>query len=209
VQTTEHHDCGLRLGQRTQTSTLGVVGRLMQHAPTLGMALRDFLANQQRHAQGAVPYLLMQDDVFVAGYAVYQPGVQALDQICDATLAIGFNIVRQLSGTLPVEVLLAHRTPVNAGPYRRFFAAPVRFEAEQSALVYPARSLTLTIQGANAELRRVLQEQVRSYWAVSQPDLKAQVTRILRSRIILGVPTLEEVADCFVPESSDVEPTAP
>jgi AraC-like DNA-binding protein len=197
VEETGDQCFGLRLGQRSEASTLGVVGRLMQNAPTLGIAVQDFLANQQRNAKGAVPYLLVQDGVFFVGYAVYQTGVQALDQICDAALAIGLNIVRQLSGSLPTEVLLSHRAPADVAPYRRFFRAPVRFDADQSALVYPVRSLALAVQGANSEIRTTLEAEVRSYWAVSQPDLEAQVTRILRSRIMLGAPTLEEVADCL------------
>ena len=128
---------GLLLGQRNDTRSLGLVGRLMRSAPTWGRAALDLVDNQHRYVRGGAPYLVARDGVAWFGYAIHQPGIEGVDQFCDAVAAVGFNMMRELCGALPDEVLLSRKPPADARPYRRFFRVPVRFDAEQWALVFP------------------------------------------------------------------------
>ena len=130
---------GLLVGQRGDTRSLGLVGRSRRNAPTFGRALQDLVDNQRRYIRGAAIYLIARDGVAWIGYAVYQPGNEGADHLRDGAAAIGFNIMRELCGALPDEALLSRRQPTDPRPYRRFFRVPVRFDAEQSALVFPAR----------------------------------------------------------------------
>jgi hypothetical protein len=54
-------------------------------------------------------------------------------------MAFAFNGIRELCGVVPDEVLLARKPPPDVHPYHRLFQVPVRFDAEQTALVFPAQ----------------------------------------------------------------------
>ena len=72
-----------------------------------------------------------------------------------------------------------------------FFGVPVRFDAEQSALVFPARQLERPVPGADPRQRAILERSVAEYWSVALPNVTDQVARILRPRILFGDFTLE------------------
>jgi AraC-like DNA-binding protein len=71
--------------------------------------------------------------------------------------AVGCNLMRALCGDAWAarEVRLAFHKPADVEPYRRFFRAPISFDAEGSALLFPAATLELPVGGADAE-REVL-----------------------------------------------------
>jgi AraC-like DNA-binding protein len=185
---------GLLLGQRSDTRSLGLVGRLMRNAPTLGRALQDLVDNQYRFDRGGVWYLAVRDGVAVIGYGIHQRGTEGIDHFCDGTMAFAFNGIRELCGALPEEVLLARRPPSDVRPYHRLFQAPVRFDAEQSALVYRADQLERPVSGADSHRREILEEAVAKYWAVALPSVADQVVQLLRPRILSNDFSLETVA---------------
>ncbi|MCU0838092.1 MAG: AraC family transcriptional regulator [Rhodospirillales bacterium] len=185
---------GLLVGQRSATGALGLVGQLMRHAPTLGDAIRDLCANQVRYIQGAVAYLMVRDGTAYWGYTAYIPGVCAVEQINDGAVAIGVNIMRELAGVAPDDVLLCRPTPPDVGAYRRCLGVTPRFMAEQYAVVFPARLLASKVRGADGELRRRLERAVADYWAVQRPSFTDRVVRHLRARVLFAETSLESVA---------------
>ena len=82
-------------------------------------------------------------------------------------------------------------------PYRRFFQAPLRFDAEQTVLVFPARWLERPLPGADATLRRILEQQVEALEASGGPDIVGQLRRVLRSLLVTGSGSLDQVAQLF------------
>jgi AraC-like DNA-binding protein len=188
---------GLLVGQRSDTRSLGLLGRLMRNARSWGRAVQDLVDNQHRYVRGAVPYLLVRDGVATAGYAIYQPGTAGADHIRDGSVAIGFNMMRELCVALPDEVSLSREAPADVRPYRDFFRVPIRFNAEQSALVFPARQLERPVPGADPRQRRVLEEAIAKYWLVASPKVTDQVVRLLHPRVLLGDSTLDAVAHCL------------
>ena len=186
---------GLLVGQRGDTRSLGLVGRLMRNAPTFGRALQDLVDNQRRYIRGSAIYLIVSDGLAWVGYAVYQPETEGTDHLRDGAAAIGFNMMRELCGALPDKVLLSRRPPADAQPYRRFFRVPIRFNAEQSALVFRARELERAVPGADFRMRAALEEAVTKYWTVALPNVTDQVVRMLHPRVLFGDFTLEAVAD--------------
>jgi len=188
---------GLLVGQRCDTRSLGLVGRLMRNARTWGRAVQDLVDNQHRYVRGGVPYLMVRGGMAWAGYAIYHQGIEGIDHFCDGAIAIGFNMMRELCGALPDEVLLSRRPPADIRPYRRLFRVPVHFDAEQSTLVFPAGLLERPVPGADSRQREILEASVTKYWAVALPDATEQVVRILRSRVLFGDSTLDEVARCL------------
>jgi hypothetical protein len=127
-------------GQRGGLSSLGLVGFLVQQSPNVGRALHGLVRYLHLHVRGAMTTLAVYGDLAMLGDDIYQPQVEATRQIGDGAVAVMFNIMRTLCGTdwKPIEVLFAHRKPENLEPFRRFFEAPLRFDAEQNALQFPA-----------------------------------------------------------------------
>lgn len=195
VEATGCRHFGLLVGQRAVVARLGLVGRLMQNAPTFGTAVRDLVTHHHRYIRGSIVYLLVQGDTAFWGYAVYQPDTPAINYMCDGSMASGFNFVRELSGVPPDQILMGHAAPSDIGPYRAYYGITPRYDAEQYALVFHASRLAAPVPGADADLRRVLEQSIARYWATTEPSVVDRVARLLRARLMSGDATLEEIAE--------------
>lgn len=190
---------GLLVGQRNGTATLGLVGYLMQNSPDVESALRTVVRHLHLHDRGAVPILATQGGTALLGYAIYEPEVEAAEQITDGAIATAFNLLRRLCGPKwrPAEVSFTHRKPKDIGPFRRFFDVPLRFDAEQSAVAFSENWLKQPIPGADPELRRLLQKQVDEMEARYCGDFPHQVRRALRTAVLTRRAGADEVASLF------------
>lgn len=190
---------GLLLGQRSKTTDLGLIGHLALHSPDVGSAVRNLILHLHLHDRGAVPTLTVRGEVAVLGYAIYQRGVVRADQIYDGAMAVAFNIMASLCGPKwhPTEVLLSRATPADPKPYRRFFRAPLRFDADQTALVFPSSCLAQRLAGADARLRKILEARVDTLEAQGNGDVVEQLRRVLRTLLVSGSGSAEQVAQLF------------
>ncbi|MGF9764685.1 AraC family transcriptional regulator [Microvirga sp. 0TCS3.31] len=190
---------GLLVGQRGTLSSLGPIGGLLQHSPTVGEALSAFVRHLHLHDRGAAPTLSDYGAVVALGYAIYEPGVGSPEQISDAAMAVATNIMRTLCGSdwVPDEVRLPRHLPADAGPYRRAFRAPVRFDQETAALVFPTRWLDHRIADANPIFRQVFETHVRELEAAGAGDWKENLRRVLRTEILSNRCSAATVADRF------------
>lgn len=190
---------GLLVGQRGTLSSLGPIGGLLQHSPTVGEALSAFVKHLHLHDRGAAPTLFVCGDVVALGYAIYEQGVGSPEQISDATMAVATNIIRTLCGSdwVPDEVLLPRHPPADPGAYRRFFRAPVRFDQETAALVFPTRWLDHRIADANPIFRQVFEAHVRELEAAGAGDWKDNLRRMLRTEVLKSRCSATAVADRF------------
>ncbi len=190
---------GLLIGQQGGLRSFGLVGLLVKHSPDVGSALRNFVRHLHLQAQGAVPIHEVHGKLATLGYAIYHPDTQAADQIADAALAIAYNILRELCGPewKPTEVRIAHREPSSAGPFRRAFRAPLRFDAEVNELVFPAYWLERPVAGAERELQQLLGKQIAALEARHRDDLPEQVRRVLRTALLTNHGKAEQVAALF------------
>lgn len=116
VAATRCEHFGLLVGQRSATASLGLVGRLMQTAPTLREAILDLCTNQRRYVRGAVTYLVIQHDIAFWGYAVHHPGMPAIEHLSDGAIAVGFNVMKELVGAVPDEILHLPPSPPRYEP---------------------------------------------------------------------------------------------
>lgn len=190
---------GLLVGQQGGPASLGLVGFLVQHSPDVETALRTLVRYLHHHDRGAVPTLVINGNSALFGYAIYQPAVEAAEQIADGAIAVAFNIMRRLCGPgwQASEVLFAHREPPDIGPFRRFFQSPLRFDAEHNALVFPADWLTRPLAAADPDLRRLLQKQIDELEARTAGDFPHQVQRVLRTALLTHGAAANEVAALF------------
>jgi AraC-like DNA-binding protein len=188
---------GLLVGERTDPISLGLVGRLIQHAPDVGTALRNLSKHVHLRDRGAVVPVLMANGIATLGYEIYQPDVDAGDQICDASMAIGVNIMRGLcgSGWRPLEVQLAHRRPADLGPLHRVFGARLHFDADRTALVFSSKWLDFQPRAADPARFRELADQIAAAESVLASDLVSDLRRMLRVVLLTGKGSVEEVAE--------------
>ena len=114
---------GLLVGQRDGLHSIGLAGLLVRYSPDVETALRSFVRYLHTHVRGAKSALTVDGDVATLNWEIYQPGVEAVDQVGDGALAVMFNILRELCGPdwKPIEVRFAHREPAQLQPFRMFF----------------------------------------------------------------------------------------
>ncbi len=185
---------GLLVGARASILSLGLVGRLMLHCDTVGAALQGLVANLSIQNRGAVPGLAIKGDTALFSYEVYQPETESTDQIADGALACAVNALRALLGPdwAPREVLLPRAAPADPEPFRRHFRAPVRFDQELAALVFPAACLAARIIGADPLLRAMLAERIGELKGAHFTD---DLRRLLRTRLAQDGCSADALAD--------------
>ncbi|SHF75824.1 Helix-turn-helix domain-containing protein [Kaistia soli DSM 19436] len=189
-------DIGLQVGILHDFRSLGVVGQLIQHAPTLGEAMLDFVRNQHRNSRGAVVYLMPQGDAFNLGYGIYERHEPGADQIYDVAMAVGVNSIRRLAGPRagPVEVLLCHRGTAPRAHYEAVLGCPVRLNQPHAAIVLSGEAMRLPIPGSDPARRQQLANMVESALLMGSLSFSAHVRHILKPGILLGGASAERIA---------------
>jgi len=187
---------GLLVGQRASPSSLGVAGFLLHVAPDVRTALHDLVSHLDLHDDGGVPYVTTTADVALLGYAIHEPGVTAAAQIYDLSISIACNIMRSLCGSAwrASEVLLSRQPPRDPLPWERFFQAPLRFDAEQSAVAFPARWLDHPLQGADSLLHRHLEAEAAAQREQRSTNLVGAVRGVLRGLLAARRASVQDVA---------------
>jgi AraC-like DNA-binding protein len=199
VERTGCQHFGLLVGQRGGLQSLGLIGLVVRFSPDVATALRRLGQYMHLYHGGQITALVENDGAAILSYDLYEPGTEAVDQIGDGAVAILFNVMRALCGPdwLPSEVQLARRRPADVRPFRRFFRAPVRFDAEADALVMPAHWLQRSLPGADAGLQRLLQSQIDDLEARHGDDLPELVRSVLRTGLLTGHASANQVAALF------------
>jgi len=179
---------GLLIGMRAGASCLGLPGFLLSSAPDVGTGLRDLVDNLDLHDQGGVATLQISGDVALLGYAIHQTSVEAAEYIYDVSMAQVCNILRGLCGELwkPTEVLLSRRPPQNLAIYRRFYRAPLHFNADRNAISFPTRWLEHKVPCANALLHRYLAQKVRDLHNLRTTDIVTELRGQMRKSLLSG-----------------------
>ncbi len=190
---------GLLVGEQGGLHSLGLVGLLVKFSPDVETALRSLVRYLHLHVRGAVTTLAVEGELAELRYDIYQPRVEATDQVGDGAVALMTNIMRALCGPRwkPVELRFAHRRPDDVGPFRRIFRAPLRFDAEHNAVAFSADWLDRPVSGAEPELRRLLQQQIDLLDARHGDDFPEQVRSVLRTALVTGDAGADQVAALF------------
>ncbi|MFE1599765.1 AraC family transcriptional regulator [Methylobacterium sp. ID0610] len=174
---------GLLVGQRVTLASLGLLGTLMRHSETIGDAFRAVQAHHDLLNRGAVIEIAIDGAVATVSYAPYEPDVDGVALHCERAIAALTAVLRSLCGSHwnPEEVLLPRSEPPNTAPYASFFRAPIRFEQEIAALVFPARLMKRSIEGADPLVRASVEQRIRQLEAVIPSDVTDEVRRLVRS----------------------------
>lgn len=192
-------DFGLRAGARGGLHTIGLIGELARHAPTVGQALREIVLNLHLHDRTGVGLFEVSPRSVSFGYATYRLGTPGTRHISAGAIAIAANILRELCGKgfALTEVRLPVREPPDPAPYRRFFRAPVRFNAEEPLVVFPVSWLAAPLAQSDAGNREQLQAHLAGVMAVSDDDLCDKLKRLLRVVVVHAGGSQDQVAAHF------------
>lgn len=174
---------GLLVGDRGSAAATGVVGILLRNAPDVGAALASLVKYLHHHDRGAVASLEVAGGLATLGYHIYETEVPAADQVHAGSIVVALRIMQDLCGPnwRPTEVRLPFRKPVDTEAYRRIFKAPLRFDAEQAALVFPTRWLAQRLQNVDQDLQREIKSLLD---ARGQPELADHVRGAVRAMLV-------------------------
>src|SRR5215212_2270658 len=119
--------------------------------------------------------------------------------ICEEDLAATVWAMRELCypDWAPSEVLIPRREPADAGPYRRFFRAPTRFNEETAAVVFPAGLLSWRLPGANPAVLTALEQRIIELERAAPPDLVDEMRRLVRTELSKRRSMAQEVTERF------------
>jgi AraC-like DNA-binding protein len=178
---------GLLMGEKATLKSLRVVGTLMSSSATLGDALHVLEAHLWIQDRGAVVHSEIDEDIIILNYSAYEPSGEGAVQISEGALATTIGAIRELCGPrfAPSEVLIPRREPADLEPYRRIFRAPVRFNQEKAALVFPANWLHYRIRTFDACSRGAIETRVLELEAFcAAGDLVDELRRKLRIELM-------------------------
>ena len=177
---------GMLIGMRAEPSSLGIAGFMLSTAQDVNTALQALLRHLDLHDQGGVANLATNGKFSSLGYAIHLSGVSATEQIYDQSIVIACNIMRSLCGEdwNPTEVLLSRPKPNNTAPYKRYFKAPIRFDAAESAIVFPTHWLKHKLPSEDPFLFDFLEQKAAELHQGQQKDLISQLHRFVRNTLI-------------------------
>lgn len=195
---------GLLVGQRDGLQSVGLAGLLVRYSPDVDTALRSFVRYLHTHVRGAKSALTVDGDIAALHWEIYQPGVEAVDQVGDGALAVMLNILRELCGPdwKPIEVRFAHREPAQLQPFRMCFRTTLTFDAEDYSMRFPASWLQRPVAQADPALRRVLQKEIDAIELRHEADFPEQVRSVLRTALLTGHSRSDQLAALFSMHSS-------
>ena len=186
VELTGCRHLGLVMGQNLGLSVIGAVGLLAQSAPTVRHGLVAATHHLHLHDRGAVATLEADGDQAVLGYAVIAELEEGAEVIPDLAMTIARNILAALCGPTwrATEVRFAHAAPDDLAPYRKAFQAPLRFDAEVSAVVFPAKWLDQPVASADPLMHRFMSERVREIAFASGSDFLDEARRVIHAAML-------------------------
>ena len=129
---------GLLLGSHGNLETLGHVGANAALTKNVGDALGRIIENFHEQDTGAIVDIEYNNDEVGLRYLVIDPRVNSGAQITLGAIAIGYQILQQLSeGRLSTMVVkLPMREPRNPAPFTDFFKCPIHFNSPVAGLFF-------------------------------------------------------------------------
>ena len=107
--------------------------------------------------------------------------VEGMELVQDAAIAAEWNVMRTLCGPdwLPSEVHLRRKKPRDIDPYRRFFRAPLVFDAEHSAVVFSSSWLAEKVRQADPMLHKLVAGHVEMLLSRTDHDIVVRAMHTL------------------------------
>jgi AraC-like DNA-binding protein len=188
---------GLVAGQYLNASSLGTVGFLARSAPDARTALTMLSRYFRFHNPNATVDVLEEESHVTLRFTLLFPRLEGREEIIDGAIATGFNTMRRLCGPdwKPTEVRLARDRPRDVAPYREFFGPSVRFNADESAVIFSRHWLDAANPAADPMLHLLMQKRIRELEMNSGESIPGQVRRMLPPLVRARMASIGSVAN--------------
>ncbi len=185
-------DLGLRIGLRYELHHHGLIGALMQTAPTLHRALLDLVTWQPGYSSGAIVYLRPEGEGALLGYGTYDRGPVSSSHLLHLAMGNGIRMIELLTAgkATPGDLNLACR-PMD-GVARP--ALPLRYNQQQTCIVLDREALRTPVVTADPERRLRLLLQMEAMPGLRLGTTAARVRHRLRPLIQSHQPGMAAVA---------------
>lgn len=190
---------GLLVGRNAGLRSLGLAGLRSKYSSDVRSALNNLIRYLHLNVRGATTSLETDSGLAILEYQIYQSQARGNDQVGGGAVAVMYNILRELCGDdwQPAEVRFAHQRPTDETPFRQFFRAPLCFDTNQYAVVFSADWLNHRLPDVDLEVRQLLQQEISKLETLQDNDFSDQVRSVLRTVIVTGHSSADEVAELF------------
>jgi AraC-like DNA-binding protein len=188
---------GLLVGSRLNISSLGTVGFLVQSASDVRAGLLQLSRWFRFHNPNGSVYLSVEDGSARLGFALLMPQIEGRQAILDGAMCLAFNTMRKFCGSAweAQQIRFSHGAPADPTPYRRFFAgASLRFDDEESCVVFDRRWLDEPLPTADPELHEAMLKRLQAMELQREEDVASQVRRMLPPLISARAASVDVVA---------------
>lgn len=186
----------LVISQYTRLADLGLTGQVAMCARSAGEGLRRFVDFFNLQSSATTVSVIEAGRLTRLVYAISGDGMTHTRQLQLGSMVVGHNILQDLCGSTwrPALITVASRPPANPLPVQKFFHAPLRFDGDESALVFESHWLDQRLPPADPLVRRRVEAEARAQRAAILSDLPATVRRILRKQLIVGDCSMDQLA---------------
>jgi len=186
----------LLFAQHTRLADMGLAGQVALCAESAGEGLQRFVDYFNLHSSATTVGVVQSGEFSRLVYAIATHGMTSTRQLQLGAMVVGYNILQDLFGSawLPTVVTVASRPPANLRPAQKFFRAPLRFDTDESALIFETRWLDQRLPLVDPLVRQQVEAEARARRAAILSDLPATVRRILRKQLIIGDCSMDQVA---------------
>ena len=190
---------GLLLAQRVRLADMGLAGQIAKCGETVGEGLQNFIRFFMLQNSAATVSVITSSGYSRLVYAIAEPDMTDTGPLQLGAMTIVFNILEDLCGHrwLPVVVTVASRAPSNLRPCQKFFRVPLRFDSDESAVVFESHWLDRPLPFVDPLQRRRIEADARSKQSEMLADFPSAVRRMLRGQLLLGACSIDAVAAQF------------
>jgi AraC-like DNA-binding protein len=193
-------DCiSLLLARQVRLADLGLAGRIARCGETVGEGLHNFSRFFTLQNSAATISVISSGGYSRLVYAIAAPDMTDTAQLQLGAMTVAFNILHELCGRgwRPAVVTVASRAPTKLRPCQQFFSAPLRFDSDESALVFESHWLDRPLPPLNPLTRRQIEATVKSRQSELLADFPSAVRRALRKQLLIGPCSIDAVAAHF------------
>ncbi|HEX5640291.1 MAG TPA: AraC family transcriptional regulator [Burkholderiaceae bacterium] len=187
VQVTGCDHLGVLLGRSVTLSAMGAVGVLMQASPNVAHAIEVMGRHFHVHDKGAQLSVEGDSKAVRIGYRLTARDVDMVEEIYTLAAMAGLAFLRALCGKgwRPLEFQFPFRRPRTVETLREALGVPLKFDAEQMWMVFPAADLARPLPSADPLLYRMMAERIEQLEAQQRRDLVGRVRDVMQTVIFL------------------------
>lgn len=195
-QLTRCDHVALLIGQHARLANFGLAGQYALCGATAGDGLRNLVDQFNLHSSASIVTVITTGDFARFVYAIAAPDVTATRPFQLGAMTVAFNLIQDLCGPgmLPTVVTFASSRPSNLRPAQKHFRAPLRFDSDESAVIFERRWLDRPLPPVDPVIRRQVESQVRSVQAATLPTFPATVRLMVRKQLLIGDCSMESIA---------------